>query len=242
MPAIVDLNESAKSGSAQSLFALSGVIGTILFTILTIFAGLLRPGYNQLSGSGLSELGAGPNGVIWNAGVILFGLLTIVFAVGLNRGIRSQGKSSKVGPLLLAISGAALVGVGVFTAERPTFLIHSIFALVQFASSFLAPLVISRRLKKDALWHRYWTYSLATGFTALVILILYLTVVTTQPPTSDADFSALAAGTQVVKQGGLAPFAGGIQRLFLAIVWIWIEVMAIHLLRLSNQPHPVKTP
>ena len=134
------------------------------------------------------------------------------------------------------------MGVGVFTTERPTFLIHSIFALVQFASSFLAPLVISRRLKKDALWHRYWTYSLVTGFTALVVLIMFLFLAVCRPPTSDADFNALAAGTQVVKQGGLAPFQGGIQRLFLAVVSIWIEVMAIHFLRLSNQPHPVKTP
>jgi len=205
--------EKLMSVSEQRLFALGGVIVPILFTGVVIIVGLLHPGYSHVSQtiSELGEVGA-PYATIMNANIGVSGLLFIAFAYGLHKGI-GDGKGSKVGPILVAISGGFRIGVAVFPLPSP---LHMPIAVAGFITIMIAPLVISRRLKQDSRWQGYRLYSLATGVTAVIL------------------FLALLAG-----QGG--PWYGALQRIFLAPLFIWIEVMAIHLLRLPNQPHPMRT-
>ncbi len=207
--------------------AIAGMIGPVLFTILTMVAGSLRAGYNQFGGAGISELGIGPNAVIWNIGAIIFGLLIIAFAFGLHREI-SHGRSSKIGPALVGVSGASFVGLGIFPANGTTLSFHQSFALVVFASSILAPLFIMKRLghRYDLGGYRY--FSLLTGICAFAVLLVFFTGVRLQ--VSSADLSAAAQGIQVSPQGALGAWAGGINRLFFSLVWLWIEVTAMLLI------------
>lgn len=147
---------------------------------MLITLGLFRPGYNHVTQimSELGEVGA-PNAIIMNtAGFILLGLLMISFAFGLDRGI-SEGEGSKIGPALVAVSGAWLVLLGIFPCDpgcvNESFvgITHEVFAIMHAFAMIFAPLAIAQRLKKDSRWQGYLYYSLATGVVGAVIASVY---------------------------------------------------------------------
>ena len=206
--------------STQRLLAICGIIGPILFTIVVIILGLLRPGYDRIAQS-ISELGevGGPNAIIMNTvGFALLGLLMIAFAVGLHRGI-NEGKGSKIGPALLALSGAALVMAGIFSCypagvDTPMVgIIHYVFITIYASAMVLAPLALSPRLRRDRLWQSYVAYSLVTvvvagALSALFVITVYVFDI-------------------------FEPWKGILQRVSMVVPPLWMELMAIRLLRLS---------
>ena len=201
--------------STQRLLAICGIIGPILYAIVVIILGFLQPGYSHVTQS-MSELGevGAPNAIIMNtAGFPLLGLLMIAFAFGLHRGI-SEGKGSKIGPALVALSGAALVITGIFTCDPGCVdvsmvgITHSVFAMISAFAMILAPLALCPRLNRDRLWQGYLYYSLATVIVAGLISAVY-------------GF------------GVFEPWTGALQRISMGVSLLWMEVMAIRLLRLS---------
>ena len=213
------MRKMPKSGnrpdSTQRLLAICGITGPILYTIVVIVLGLLRPGYDHVTQS-MSELGevGSSNAIIMNtAGFALLGVLMIAFTFGLHRGI-SGGKGSKIGPALIALSGTALVITGIFPCDPGCVdvsmvgITHSVFAIISAFAMILAPLALSPRLKRDRLWQGYLAYSLATVIVAGLISAVY--------------------GFTVFEQ-----WTGALQRFSMGVLLLWIEVMAIRLLRLS---------
>jgi len=191
------------------LLAVCGVIVPILYTIVVIILGALRPGYCHRAQL-LSELGeaGAPNAIIMNtAGFSLLGALMIAFAFGLNRGI-SEGKGSKVDPALLAVHGAGYVAVGFFPCD-PGCLAVSFTGVMHVWASFiigisfiLALFLIARRFKNDRRWENYRLYTWATSV-VMMNLIMF--------------------------EG----WTGALQRIFVGASLLWTEVMAVKLLRLS---------
>ncbi len=218
-----------------NLLAKSGMVGPVIFTIVIIAAGVLRPGYSQASGAGISELGVGPNAILWNAGAILFGLLITAFSFGLHRSI-SEGRGSRVGPILVAVLGISFIGVGLFPAAPLTFTFHQSFALLIFVASIAAPLFIAKRIGKDENWRRYRSYSVLSGVAALMIFLAFGAGVSLQ--VSETAFDAASKGIQASPQGVLGPWAGAIQRLFFTVSWLWVELMAFHILAISSKSRP----
>lgn len=202
--------------STQRLLAICGIVGPILYTIVLIIVGFLRPGYNHIT-QVMSELGevGGPNAIVMNiAGFTLLGLLMIAFAFGLDRGI-SEGKGWKVGPALVALAGAGFVVVGFFQCDpgcvivSSTGVMHVVSAAVSGYAMIFANLIISLRLKNDSRWQGYWLYSVATCILTVVFSFLFNSVV-------------------------FESWIGALQRIALGIQLLWMEVMAIQLLRLSQ--------
>ncbi len=194
-------------------YALCGVIAPILFTIIVIILGLLRPDYSHVS-QAISELGSvgAPNAVAQDVNFILFGLLIIAFAYGLHIGI-GDGKGSRLGPILVALFGAvAAVGDGIFPLPGP---LHQPLFIVGVIAFMIGTLVITRRLKQDARWQGYRLYSLGTGVIAIILFLVLL--------------------SYAISTGGGGPWFGALQRIFVAPLFLWIEGMAIHLLKQSNQ-------
>lgn len=210
MFAITSSGFGTKPDNTLRLLAACGVIGPILFTSIVIILGLLRPGYNHVSQtmSELGEVGA-PNAVIQDANFILYGLLTIAFAYGLHKDV-SYGKGSKVGPILVGFFGGVLMEAGINPLPSPS---HVPASIPAFVALTIAPLIISRRLKQDIRWQGYRSYSLVTGVIAIILLLLVLST----------------------GQGVLKPWFGALQRIAVAPLFLWIEVIAIHLLRISNR-------
>ena len=195
--------------------AICGIIGPITFTIVVSVLGLLYPAYNHAA-QYVSELGAigAPNAIIMNiAGFSLLGILIIAFAPGLHFGI-NEGKGSKIGPGLLAVSGAGFIALGFFPCDSGcvnvsfTGLMHVVSARVTWIGLILALLFIAQRFKSDPNWKSYRSYTLAT---ALVTVIFALML----------DFI------------GIEGWMGALQRVFLGVRLLWTEIIAIKLLRLS---------
>ncbi len=193
-------------------YALCGVIAPVLFTIIVITLSLLRPGYSHVS-QAISELGSvgAPNAIVQDGNFILLGLLIIAFAYGLHKGI-GDGKGSRLGPILVAVFGAvAAIGDGIFPLPGP---LHQPLFIVGVIAFMIGILIITRRLKRDTNWQGYRLYSLGTGVIAIVLFIVLL--------------------SYAISTNGGGPWFGALQRLFLAPLFLWIGVMAIHLLRLQS--------
>jgi len=172
----------------------------------------------------MSELGAidAPNALVMSVTLVVFGFLMICFAFGLHKGI-IQGKGSIVGPALVAIYGVGQVGDGIFPCApgcaNPweigsfTGMMHNVTSYVGYIAILLAMLVISRRLKKDKDWLNYSSFSIVIGLISIGAFLLF----------------------SFVLSGFLIPWAGLFQRLRHGIVFLWIIVMAVRLLRISAQ-------
>jgi hypothetical membrane protein len=199
----------AKPDNSLRLLALSGVIGPILFTIVVISLGLLRPDYSHVSEeiSKLGEVGA-PNAAVQDVNFIGFGLLVVMFAYALHRGI-GDGRGSIIGPILVGISGSVgFIGAGVFSLPSPA---HVPVSITGLTALMIAPFAISRRLKRDSRWQSYGSYSLILGGVAVVFFaVVFIT-------------------------GPQGPWFGLIQRLFIAPLFLWLEIMALHLLRIPSR-------
>jgi len=211
---------STRQASTQRLLAICGIIAPILYAIVVIILGLLRPGYDHIAQS-MSQLGevGGPDAIIMNtAGFALLGALMIAFAFGLHRGI-SEGKGLKIGPALVALSGAALVMAGIFPCDPAGVdismvgITHYVFVTISAFAMILAPLALSPRLRRDRLWQSYVAYSLITVVVVGAISALFIITV---------------YGFNVFE-----PWKGVLQRVSMVVPLLWMEVMAIRLLRLS---------
>jgi hypothetical membrane protein len=206
----------------QWLFASSGLVAPIFFASMVIVLGLLEPGYSHRTET-MSILGGvgGLRGVAFNVGSALTGLLLIAFAIGLHREI-GGGEGSRVGPVLIVLGGVGMVGSAIFhcnldcanVLERPTFAgrMHIVTSFMVGSCLAIAPLAMFARLGKDQRWKNYRWFTLAMGVLANIPgLILWTSFLTTRMP----------------------EWEGLIQRLGIVFPLLWVEVMAIHLLRLS---------
>jgi hypothetical protein len=89
--------------------------------------------------------------------------------------------------------------------------VHNVDAILAFVALPLAPIVVSLGLNRDDRWKPYRSYSLVTGLLAIGL------------------FLALSAASL-----GYLGDVGLLQRLFLAVPFLWIEVVAIQLFRISG--------
>ena len=202
------MNENNDFIQRQRFFALCGIIAPILFTILVIIESLLRPDYSQIYNF-VSDLGVGPNAVIQNVNFAIFGILSILFALGLRSGLPSpQKKALKAGVWLVVIFGLCILLAGVFPEDYLSQIPHNLVSATAFVTIIAAQLLIWKGLKNanDSVWGKYRTYSLISGLMSL-ILVLVLKV-------AMSDFT---------------DYQGIVQRAFLAVPWIWVEITALKL-------------
>ena len=92
-------------------------------------------------------------------------------------------------------------------------LMHNVTGVTGFIAMIIAILIIARGLNKDDRWRAYRSYSLVTGVLAIFFLLAFMITSGVLP---------------------LRSWRGVPQRLFIGVVLLWIEVMAIRLFRLSR--------
>jgi len=193
----------------QRFFAFCGIVAPILFTVLVVVASFLRPGYSEIHNF-ISDLGVGPYAIIQNANFVIFGLLSIGFALGLRGGLPApQGRAMKAGVLLVIIFGFGILYAGVFPETYLSGSPHTLASSIAFLSIIAAQLLIWRGLQSAdrAEWGRYRTYSLISGLLSLILVWF----------SSSTDFP------------------GAAQRIFIAVPWIWIEVTGLKLYSLTKR-------
>jgi hypothetical protein len=101
----------AEAAGTRWLLACGAVAGPV-FVISVVAQSLTRPGFS-LTRDAASLLDDGPWGWVQSVTFIVTGLLFIATAVGLRR-ILLDGRGSRWTPRLLAITGAGLIGGGIF--------------------------------------------------------------------------------------------------------------------------------
>ena len=198
-----------RAQNRQRLFALCGVIAPILFTIPVALASFLRPGYSQTHNF-ISDLGVGSYAILQNANFVIFGLLSVGFALGLRAGLPApHGRAIKAGIGLVVLFSVAMMLAGIFSEGCLLGKPHTIVSSVAFLAIISAQLLIWHGLRsaETAVWGRYRTYSLISGVLSLILVWF----------SSSADYP------------------GAAQRIFIAVPWIWIEVSGLKLYFLTDQ-------
>jgi hypothetical protein len=170
---------------------LAGIIGPIWFALLIALADLLQNqflmahGYNPATVAPVSANELGPVGWIQEANFAVFGLLEILFAVGLYRSVRG-GRLAKITSVgfVFVIGLAMLLSTFIVDPYDPitgTPLVHTWHGTIHtnafnlFALSFiLACLTMTWRFRKDPRWRGYTWYSLAVGVVAFPVFAIPL--------------------------------------------------------------------
>ena len=87
--------------------ALAGMVGPLLFTLCFFVQEAFRLDEFSPVGEPVSALEAGPNGWIEQVNFVVFGLMMIAFAAGLNHGV-APTRAGTLGPALLGVAGVGL--------------------------------------------------------------------------------------------------------------------------------------
>ena len=150
----------------------AGIAAPVLFTVTFLAQEMVRHDFDPLR-LPVSALEAGPHGWVQQISFVVFGVLTIVFAVGLHRGLRTTRRGI-AGPILFGVSGVAALAAGAFPLELddaghvydPGG--HSVAGFAFFLTSALALVVLSRRVAADPAWSRLAAWTLGAGIACLV--------------------------------------------------------------------------
>jgi hypothetical membrane protein len=148
--------------------AMAGIAGPVLFTVGFLVQEQLRRGEYDPISEVVSALEAGDRGWMQQVNFVALGVLTMVFAVGLHRGL-APSRAGIVGPVALFISGAANVLGAIFPLREDATGAtydpggHLIAGTLFFASSFVALIALSRRCAADLRWRTISGWILAAG-------------------------------------------------------------------------------
>jgi uncharacterized protein DUF998 len=195
-----------------SRLAITGLLAPVVFILAALAASVRQPGYDHLKNfvSELGATGAPAAGIMNFGGFLVYGLLMMAFAWAVHRGIRADA-GGWLGPTVLALYGLAYVGVALAPcdpgcqAASPSLhhRLHLLLGELVLLTAVLSPFTLYARMVKDPEWRSLATLTLFLPGSAWVLL--------------------QASGLGV---------AGAIrQRVWLLLLFIWIELVALRLLR-----------
>jgi hypothetical membrane protein len=138
------------------------LVGAAQFIVGMMVAEALYSGYS-VRDNYISDLGVGPSALVFNSSVFLFGLTIVIASYCIWRVF-----GGKLIPVLFAIAGAGVMGVGVFTENAGA--IHGVVSLIAFLFGGLSA-IAAYKLEKPPLNY----ISVIMGFLALIALVLFAT-------------------------------------------------------------------
>jgi Protein of unknown function (DUF998) len=165
-----------KAPKAQQLLLCAGIIAPILFAIVFMIDGFLKPGYSAYS-EAISYLEVGSNGWIQRANFLLIGLLLIAFLVGyISRMLPILGPGWLFAAstfLLLSDLGwimACFFIPNTYLAPQFTWpwVLHQLAASTVFIPFALACIVLGAKFVGTRGWRAYGVYSLIFGLVSLI--------------------------------------------------------------------------
>jgi uncharacterized protein DUF998 len=203
------------------LLLAGGVIGPVLFVVVSLALGATRSGYSAWH-TYVSMLSLGEGGGMMVANFIAGGALLIAFAVGLRR--IGYGWAA----ILVGVVGAGTVTAGLFAADPglgyppgapdgvPTAMsqqsaVHYSAGFVASFANVAAAILIARRFGRDP---RSAGWARGVGLAAALIFVLYIATVV-----AGSDGPSLEA------------VAGVIQRVWILVGFGWLAVLALRSLR-----------
>ena len=203
---------SNKRLSINTIPALVGIVGPIVVVVGDIAASLSILGYSPVRDS-ISSLALTPIGWLQSICFLAMGLLLEIFVAGLFLNIR-RARGFHLGIGLLALCGFVLMLIAAFRMDAPgaqrttAGIIHTV---TSYGLGLLFPIAIlslAPSLKSTPNWRNIFVYTLVAGVLAFGLII----------------------GALLTDQAG---WFGLYERIIVANAIIWVEVAAVHLLRLS---------
>jgi hypothetical protein len=205
----------------QQLLLSCGAIAGPFFIVVFLIEGAPRNRYDPLR-EAVSALAIGPRGWVQQANFIVTGALMFAYAFGLSSALRAYGGSFWA-PLLVGIYALGLIGAGIFVTDRPGLrdrsaerrkrhvrgILHDVCSLFAFIPLFIAFFVL-HQLFAAAGAYGWAVYSGASAVLFGVGFILFV-----------RGFAST---------GRLASIRGLFQRITIAIGWIWLSLVAAHLM------------
>ena len=200
------------------LHVLGGVAGPVLFALVVILCGAVRPGYNHATQmiSELGETGGSYASLMNFLGFIPSGILLATLGASLAR-VVPRTPLYLVAATLIAIFGLGIAAAGVYSCDpgcpqhylSSEAKLHGLVSITAFIAGVLGTALWAYCFRGLAMWRSLWRYSAASSGTALVLLlVLYATAESRSPH-------------------------GVWQRLFLATLFLWCTVASIRLFRLT---------
>ena len=208
---------SNKRLNINTVPALVGIVGPIVVIVGDIAASLSTPGYSPIRDS-ISSLALTPTGWLQSIGFLAMGLMLEILIAGLFFNIH-RGRGFHVGIGLLALCGFVLMLIATFHMDAPGAprttdgIIHTI---ASYGLGLLFPIAIlslAPSLKSTTNWKNIFIYTLVAGILAFALII----------------------GAFFTDQTG---WFGLYERIIVANAIIWVEVVAVHLLRQSLRQEP----
>ena len=160
----------------------AGIVGPVLFTLAFVAQELARMDEYSPLAEQVSALEAGPNGWIQQVNFVVFGVLTMVFAIGLHRGMKSM-RLGVIGPALFFVTGIAAIMAAVFPLREDAAGVtydpggHMPAGMTFFLGSTLALIVISFRVARDPRWRSLRFFIAAVALLLVVGNVLMVRLV-----------------------------------------------------------------
>lgn len=220
------LSRTTNAGHSQNglahWLALIGIVGPIIFWIVDVFVGALKPDYSHLSMS-ISDMAMVNTSyaTLAQMGMVVLGVGIIAFTIGLFRRFRYNWRS-RIVILLIGLVGGGLVISGLFPdTGNPDMssMLHSLGALLTFFSGLVGVPLMSWILNMDERWPGYRFQHAVLGIAILVVgtFILFL------PP-------------HIVTGEALYPaFDGFFQRVHVGVLSGWIVYHSVRLYKLTER-------
>jgi len=204
---------SNKRLNINTIPALVGIVGPIVVVVGDVAASLSTPGYSPIRDS-ISSLALTPIGWLQSICFLAMGLLMEILIAGFFVNIRrARGFHSGIG--LLAFCGFGLMLIATFRMDPLGADLRTIEGMIHTVASYglgllfpIAILSLTPSLKSDPNWKNIFVYTLVAGVLAFALII----------------------GAFFTEQTG---WFGLYERIIVANAIIWVEVVAVHLLRLS---------
>ena len=208
---------SNKRLNINTVPALVGIVGPAVVIIGDLAASLSITGYSPIRDT-VSSLALTPIGWLQSICFLAMGLLLEIFTAGLFFNIH-RARGFYAGVVLLVLCGFELMLIAAFHMDAPGTprttdgIIHSIASYSLGLLFPVAILLLEPSLKSTPNWKNIFIYTLAAGVLAFALII----------------------GAVFTEQTG---WFGLYERIIILNAIIWVEVVAIHFLRLSLRWEP----
>lgn len=206
----------------NKFFALGGVVGPILFIVMTSYFGSIRLGYNHMH-QFISELGATgtANAQLMNfAGFIPSGILIAVFGISLLMVLKKQ-KYAAIGSASIIFFGLGILVDGFFSCDAGCpeagsmeNMIHNAVAPIAFLAAIVGTGLLGFSFKRTPAFYSLWKYSIFTCFISFVSLLALLASLESRM------------------------FTGLWQRLLLLSIFLWCGIVGLRIFKLGNNKKP----
>ena len=206
----------SKRLNINSVPALVGIVGPIVVIVGDLAASLSTPGYSLVRDS-VSSLALTGIGWLQSICFLAMALLLEIFVAGLFFNIH-RARGFHAGIILLALCGFVLMLIATFHMDHPGAppIDGTIHTLASYGLGLLFPiaiLLLSPSFKSTPNWKNIFVYTLIAGVLALALIV----------------------GAFFTEQRG---WFGLYERIIIGNALVWVEVVAVHFLRLLLRREP----